>query len=92
MGCESDNDQSQDLLSTISTLEAAVQKLLLKENEKNLGDLEEENDLLDTDNITDEKQILEVKIHKLLNKHSFTIHVGQTEKFRDLVGKMSEKV
>ena len=65
LGCESDNDQSQDLLSTISTLEAAVQKLLLKteENEKNSDDLEEENDLLDTDNITDEKQILEVKIH-----------------------------
>ena len=92
LGCECDNDQSQDLLSTISTLEAAVQKLLLKENEKNLGDLEEENDLLDTDNITDEKQILEVKIHQLFNNYSLRIHVGQTEKFRNLVGKMSEKV
>ena len=94
LGCECDNDQSQDLMSTISTLEAAVQKLLLKteENEKNSDDLEEENDLLDTDNITDEKQILEVKIHQLFNNHSLTIHVGQTEKFRDLVGKMSEKV
>lgn len=62
LGCECDNDQSQDLLSTISTLEAAVQKLMLKteENEKNSDDIENENDLLDTDNITDEKQILEV--------------------------------
>ena len=64
MGCECDNDKSQDLLSTISTLETALKnRLLLKtseEGENNSEILENPNDLLNTDNITDEKLILEV--------------------------------
>ena len=64
MGCECDNDKSPNLLAIISKLETAVKDRLLwkrEENENNPDILENENDLLDPDNITDEKQILEVK-------------------------------
>ena len=70
LGCESDNDKSQDLLSTISTLETALKnRLMLKteESENNLEILENQNDLLDTANITDEKLILEVRRFYLSN-------------------------
>ena len=70
MGCECDNDKSPDLLTIISKLETALKDGLLwkrEENENNSDVLENENDLLDTDNITDEKQLLEVKRFYLLN-------------------------
>eukprot|EP00493_Phyllostaurus_siculus_P027568 UN27915 len=70
MGCECDNDKSPDLLTIISKLETALKDRLLwkrEENENNSDVLENENDLLDTDNITDEKQLLEVKRFYLLN-------------------------
>ena len=64
LGCECDNDKGQDLLSTISTLETAVKNRLplkTEESENNSEILENPNDLLDTNNITDEKLILEVQ-------------------------------
>ena len=65
MGCECDNDKSPDLLAIISKLEMAVKDRLLskrEEDENHSNVPENENDLLDTENITDEKQLLEVQI------------------------------
>ena len=68
MGCECDNDKSPDLLAIISKLEMAVKDRLLskrEEDENHSNVPENENDLLDTENITDEKQLLEVQIFYL---------------------------
>ena len=73
--------------------------LKTEESENNLEILENQNDLLDTANITDEKLILEVRRFYLSNtstlNHSFFVYctiVGQIKKFRNLVRKIQKKV